>query len=138
MKPNFVRRFRRRATAAKSDGAFFKKDSQETFFGGGEHDTFFQPAVSHTPAQPVQRKCEDCEKEDKVQREPEKKEEEKVMRSADLKEKSPDSHRELQRAPEEKKEDEKVQREPEKKEEEKVGDRQMSPLDASSDRFLHG
>lgn len=83
MKPVFIRRHRRRNTATKSEGAFFKKEGQETFFGGGERETFFQPANTTVPAQQsVQRKCEECSKEDKeVQRQPEKKEEEKVMKS---------------------------------------------------------
>lgn len=131
MKPVFIRRHRRRNTAAKSDAAFFKKDSQETFFGGGEHDSFFQPATTTAAAQPVQRKCDECESEEKeAQRQPDKKEEEqKVMKAPDDKEedvqrapeKKEDEEKKVQKAPEKKEEDErKVQKAEEKKEEDKV------------------
>lgn len=115
MKPVNSRRYRRRSRPAKTEGAFFKKENQESFFGGAEHETFFQPAVAATPAQGIARKCEKCEEDDKkVQRVEDKKEEEKVMKKEDRKEED-----KLQRQPEEKKE-EKLQRQPEKKEEEKV------------------
>lgn len=117
MKPALIRRFRRRVAPAKSEGTFFKKESQETFFGGTEHETFFQPAAAAPAApQPVQRKCAECEKEDKqLQREPEKKEEEKeVQRAEDKKE-----DEKVMRAGD-KNEEETVQREPEKKEEEQA------------------
>src|SRR5688572_28802023 len=123
MKPTITRRFRRRTTPVRSDGAFFKKESQQEqgFFGEAQHDVFFQPAVAQT--QGIQRKCDDCEKEEKVQRQPEKKDEERVMKMGEKKEEE-----KVQRQPEkkeeervmkmgEKKEEEKVQRQPEKKEE---------------------
>lgn len=102
MKPVFARRSRRRSKKSSSEGAFFKKEGQETFFGVTGHDVFFNPAVATTTGQPVQRKCAECEEEQKAQRQPDKKEEEKVQRQPD------------------KKEEEKVQRQPEKKEEDKV------------------
>jgi hypothetical protein len=87
MKPVFTRRYRRRSLPSKNEGGFLKKDSQESFFGNKEHHAFFQPSAAMSIGQGVQRKCADCEKEDKeVQREPEKKEEEKVMRMEDKKE----------------------------------------------------
>jgi hypothetical protein len=115
MKPVFIRRFRRRAAIPKSEGAFFKKEGPEAFFGNAEQQSFFSPSPVLT-SQGVQRKCEECEKEDKeVQRQPEKKEEEKVMRAIDKKE----EEEKVQRQPE-KKEEEKLQRAEDKKEEEKV------------------
>lgn len=124
MKPTFTRRHRRRSIPTKTEGAFFKKESQETFFGGAEHETFFQPAMATAPA--IQRKDDNCEVDKKVQRMEEKKEEEKVMKKEDKKEEET-----VQRQPEkkeeekvmkkeDKKEEEKVQRQPEKKEEEKI------------------
>ncbi|HMK25326.1 MAG TPA: DUF4157 domain-containing protein [Chitinophagaceae bacterium] len=127
MKPSLTRRYRRRSTPTKTEGAFFKKESQETFFGAAEHETFFQPAVTTAPAQSIQRKCDKCEEENNVQRAEDKKEEDKkVMKKEDKKEEE-----KVQRQPEkkeeekvmkkeDKKEEEKIQRQPEKKEEEKV------------------
>lgn len=115
MKPALTRRYRRRSTSARTEGAFFKKESQpeQSFFGGVSHDSFFQPAV--TQNQSIQRKCEKCEDEDKkVHRMGDKKEEEKVMKMEDKKEEE-----KVQRQPE-KKEEEKFQRAADKKEEEKV------------------
>ena len=115
MKPAFTRRYRRRSTPARSEGAFFKKESQQeqNFFGESSHDPFFQPAIA--PAQSIQRKCEHCEEDKKVQRAEDKKEEEKkVMKKEDKKEEE-----KVHRLPE-KKEEEKVMKKEEKKEEEKV------------------
>jgi len=94
MKPSTYRRIRRRSV---HEAAMPKKDNQQeqSFFGEATQETFFQPA----PA--IQRKCADCEKEDKVQRVADKKEEEKVMKKEDKKE-------------------EKVNRAADKKDEEKV------------------
>ncbi|NOT50468.1 MAG: hypothetical protein HOP10_04230, partial [Chitinophagaceae bacterium] len=75
MKPVFSRRYRRRSKPARTEGPFFKKESQESFFSGPEHDNFFQPAVTTQPSPAVQ-KSED----DGVQRQAEKKEEEKVQK----------------------------------------------------------
>jgi hypothetical protein len=127
MKPIFSRRSRRR-TQKSSDGAFFKKDTSPGFFGEGEHESFFSPAV--TVEQPgIQRKCAECEKVDKkVQREPGKKEEDKVMRAEDKKEED-----KIQREPE-KKEDEKLQRAEEKKEEDKIVQKKESNTGTSSSK----
>lgn len=97
MKPIIYRRIRRRS--ASHDAATAKKDNQQeqSFFGEAAHETFFQPA----PA--IQRKCADCDKEEKVQRVADKKEDEKKLMKK-----------------EDKKEDEKLQRSADKKEKEKV------------------
>ena len=97
MKPTIYHRIRRRT--ASHDAATPKKDKQQeqSFFGDAAHETFFQPA----PA--LQRKCADCDKEEKVQRVADKKEDEKKLMKK-----------------EDKKEDEKLQRSADKKEEEKV------------------
>lgn len=127
MKPSIYRRLRRRP--ASRDIAAPKKENQQEqqFFGETMHEPFFKPVTTPVQQASVHRKCADCEKEDKVQRAPEKKEEEKVMKKEEKKE-----EKRLQRLPdkkeeektvqkkEEKKEEEKVQRSPEKKEEEKV------------------
>ncbi len=114
MKSAFSRRYRRRSKPARTEGTFFKKESQETFFSGPEHDNFFQPATTSLPAQPVQRSGED---ESKVQR-AEKKEEEKVQKAEEKKE-------EKVMKMGEKKEEEKVQKAEDKKEEKvmKMGDK---------------
>ena len=82
------RYYRRRSTSTK-EGAQFKKDNQQehAFFGESSHEPFFKPANSIAQTQSVQRKCADCEKEDKAHRMPEKKEEDKkVMKKEDKKE----------------------------------------------------
>ena len=97
--------YRRRSTTSK-EGAMFKKDNQpeHAFFGESSKETFFKPATVAAPAQSIQRKCADCEKEDKkMQRMTDKKEEEKK----------------LQRATDKKEEEKKLQRMGDKKEEEK-------------------
>jgi hypothetical protein len=67
------KRMIRRRKKAPADGTFFKKEGQEPgFFSEAAHDTFFQPSAAA-----VQRKCADCEKEEKAQRMPDKKEEDK-------------------------------------------------------------
>lgn len=99
MKPTTYRRIRRRSPSHETAAA--KRESkQDQFFAGlASPSSFFPPGPS------IQRKCENCEKEDKkVQREPDKKEEEQ----------------QVMRVEEDTKDEEKVQREPEIKEEEKV------------------
>jgi hypothetical protein len=116
MKPSF-RRYRRRSKPAKAEGSFFKKESQpeHSFFGDASHGAFFQPSATAAQSQSVQRKCDNCEKEDKAQRKEDKKEEDKkLQRATDKKEED----KKLMRAPEKKEEDKKLQRAPEKKEEE--------------------
>ena len=110
MKPTAYHRIRRRSSSLEARVA--KKESrQDPFFAGQtSHDSFFQPAST------IQRRCEKCEEQDqKVQREPDKKEEEKkVMRAEDKEEDA-----KVMRVEDEKEEGQ-IQRAPEKKEEEKV------------------
>ena len=105
MKPSFVRRTRRRGYASKESGKLKKESHENTFFASSTHDPFFPMAVN--------RKCAECEAEEKAQRAPEKKEEEKLMKAANQEEAK------LMKAGE-KKEEEKLQKAPEAKEEEKV------------------
>jgi hypothetical protein len=99
MKPSIYRRIRRHP--ASRETASLKKDNQreQQFFGEAIHEPFFKPfAASHAEGN-VQRKCAECEKEEKQlqqkpnmketknQQLPEKKEEEKIMKKADEKEK---------------------------------------------------
>ncbi len=132
MKPSNTRRYRRARRPAKSDGAFFKKESvqEQSFFGESSHDAFFRPTLSSV-VPPVQRKCDHCAEEEKTQRKEDKKEEEKklqrvkgdkeekekkLMRAPDKKE---EDDKKLQRATDKKEEDDKkLQRAPDKKEEE--------------------
>jgi hypothetical protein len=109
MKPTHTRR---RRPPAHRDTAPAKKESQQepSFFGDTAHTPFFKP-VTAVGQGPVQRKCEGCEGEEKVQRMEAGKEEEKVQRMAEGEEKE-----KVQRQPESK-EEEKVQRAPEKEEE---------------------
>jgi hypothetical protein len=107
MKPSIYRRIRRRS--ASSEAATFKKDNQpeQQFFGETMHEPFFKPAASLQNNTAVQRKCADCEKEDKVQRLPDKKEEKKkVQRAVDKKE----DEKKLHRATDKKEEKEKVRK----------------------------
>jgi hypothetical protein len=91
----------RRRKKAPADGAFFKKEGQEPgFFSEAARDTFFQP-----PAAAVQRKCADCESEEKVQRMPEKKEDEKKIHKKGEEKKEED--KKLHKKGDDKKEDDK-------------------------------
>jgi len=102
MKSTSARRYRRRS--ATRDTVALKKDArqEQQFFGAATYEPFFRPGSTHEQSVTIQRKCADCEGEEKVQRVPEKKEEEKVQRAAD------------------KKEEEKVMKKEDKKEEEKI------------------
>ncbi len=117
MKPSNTRRYRRTRRPAKSDGAFFKKESvqEQSFFGETSHDAFFRPALSPV-ATPVQRKCDHCAEEEKTQRKEDKKEEEKKLQR--VKDDKEEKEKKLMRAPEKKEEEKKLQRATDKKEEE--------------------
>lgn len=101
MKPVIYRRIRRRT--ASHDAAAARKENQQEqfFFGNTAQETFFHPA----PA--IQRKCADCEKEEKLQRVADNKEEEKKVM---------------------KKEEERLERSAEKKEEEKLQKKETAGL----------
>lgn len=114
MKPSIHRRIRRRSTSNEAINTNKETKQEQSFFGDAMHEPFFKPATAIQPATGVQRKCTDCEKEDKVQRAPDKKEEEKVMKKEEKKEEK------IQRLTDKREEDKKVQRAPEKKEEEKL------------------
>lgn len=83
MKTKSFRRYRRRTAPVRNDGTFFKKQSQETFFGNESHDPFFQSATSNAPAQHmqhIQRKCKKCdEEENKIHRAEDKKEDDAFL-----------------------------------------------------------
>jgi Domain of unknown function (DUF4157) len=113
MKATSYRRIRR---SASRETATLKKNNQpeQQFFGETIHEQFFKPAASLQANTAVQRKCANCEKEDKVQRSADKKEEEKVMKKEDKKEEE-----KVQRSSD-KKEEEKVMKKEEKKEEGKI------------------
>ena len=133
MKPTYTRRRRPSTT----DVVSFKKENQkeQPFFGETMHESFFKPTSITAQPAAVQRKCEACEKEEKVmkkedkkedekiQRQPEKKEEEKIQRVADKKEE------EKVMKKEDKKEEEKIMKMEDKKEEKKI---QMKEADASA------
>jgi hypothetical protein len=99
MKTTTYRRIRRHP--ASRENVSLKKDNQreQQFFGEPVHEPFFKPfAASHAEGN-VQRKCAECEKEEKqlqqkpnmketkAQLPPEKKDEEKIMKKADEKDK---------------------------------------------------
>ncbi len=91
MKPTIYRRIRRRAT---HDTAVNKKENKQEqgFFAGPASEHFFQPAAQ------VQRKCADCEKEEKnVQRVADKKEDEKLMKKEDEKKDKKEEDQKLQK-----------------------------------------
>ena len=94
----------RRRKSTPADSAFFKKESQEpAFFAEPAHETFFNRAANS-----IQRKCTECEKEEKAQRVTDKKEEEKKLQR--MPEKKEEEEKNLKRKSEEKKEEDKVQR----------------------------
>ncbi len=81
MKPSILRRIRRR-TASHEVGNAKKENAQEqSFFGEAAAEHFFHPAAV------VQRKCAECEKEEKVQRTTDKKEDLSSVASAKEEEK---------------------------------------------------
>ena len=112
MKSSVYRRIRRRIAPHEAINTNKESKQDQQFFGQAMHEPFFKPAGSMQ--QNVQRKCVDCEKEDKVQRVSEKKEEERVMKKEEKKEET------LQRLPDKKEEEKKVQKKEGKREEEKV------------------
>lgn len=118
MKPSFTRRYRRRSKPARSEGGFFKKEghSEQPFFGDTTHDAFFQPPVTASASQSIQRKCDKCEQEEKkVHRVEDKKEEDKTLhRATDKKE---EDDKKVMRAEDKKEEDKKLQRATEAKQE---------------------
>ena len=80
MKSIFIRRFRNHASSIK-EGSFFKPENQEqSFIVDQQTHNFFKPSVNTQSS--IQRKCQTCKEDDKVQRLPEKKEkdEKKLMR----------------------------------------------------------
>lgn len=99
MKPTIYRRIRRHP--ASREAASLKKDNQheQPFFGEPIHEPFFKPFASSQLSGAIQRKCTDCEKEEKqlqqnsnmkdkkVQQLTDKKEDEKIMKKTDEKEK---------------------------------------------------
>lgn len=108
MKPSILRRIRRRTASHEAGNA--KKDNaqEQSFFGEAAAEHFFQPAAV------VQRKCAECEKEEKLQRTTDKKEDEKLQKKEDKKED------EKLMKKEDKKEEDKLMKKEEKKEEEKL------------------
>ena len=76
MKPIINRRIRR---SSSHDTPVVKKENQQeqSFFGNATQATFFQPATL------IQRKCAGCEKEEKLQRVADKKEDEKKLMKKD-------------------------------------------------------
>jgi cell wall-associated NlpC family hydrolase len=146
MKPSF-RRYRRSNKPSKNEGAFFKKESkaEPAFFGEASQEAFFQPGVAN---QAIQRKCASCEKEKKLQRQPDSA---SVEASADKEKK--EEEKKVQRAPasaeasadkeEKKEEDKKLMRastaeasadKEEKKEEDKKLQRASAFAEASADK----
>jgi hypothetical protein len=111
MKPTTYRRIRRRNPSHETAAAKRESKQDQFFTGLASPSSFFPPAPS------IHRKCENCEKEDKkVQREPDKKEEDqKVMRAEEAKEEE-----KVQRAAEKKEEEKNVMRAEDKKEQEQI------------------
>ena len=123
------RRLRRRP--AGRDIAAPKKDNQQDqqFFGETMHEPFFKPVAVMPQAAGIQRKCADCEKEEKtVQRVADKKEDEKkLMKKEDKKEEE-----KLHRMPEKKEEEKKLQKKEDKKDEEKLHRKEAATSSATN------
>ncbi|MEO6834074.1 MAG: DUF4157 domain-containing protein [Chitinophagaceae bacterium] len=62
MKPSYARRYRRNRNSSRTEGSFFKKESEPSFFDGPTASPFFAAAPSLGN---IQRKCDKCEKEEK-------------------------------------------------------------------------
>ena len=82
MKTSSLRYGRRRSRSTSRDGNFFQKDntSEQSFFGESSHESFFQKGSAV-----LQRKCADCEEEDKSLKrksQPKEEEEKKLQRKA--------------------------------------------------------
>ena len=74
MKPSIYRRMHRLSASHEATNANKESKQEQSFFGEASHETFFQP----TPV--VQRKCENCEEEDKkIQKKEDKKEDDKKL-----------------------------------------------------------
>lgn len=116
MKPSIYRRIRRRTASHEAVNSKKENKQESSFFGDAATEHFFQPAPVITQPSAINRKCEECEQEDKkVQRAADKKEEDKTLqRMTDKKEED-----KLQRQPE-KKEEEKLMKKGEEKEEDKI------------------
>lgn len=80
MKPSILRRIRRRTASHEAGNAKKENAQEQSFFGEASAEHFFQPAAV------VQRKCAECEKEEKVLRTTDKKEDEKLHKKEDKKE----------------------------------------------------
>ncbi len=106
MKTTYARRYRRNSSSAK-EAKMFKKDNQSetAFFGGPPHESFFKPNVA------INRKCDQCEAEDKKVNRSAAEEEKKIQKAEDKKE-------EVHRQPDHKEEEKKIQKMENKKEEE--------------------
>jgi hypothetical protein len=86
MRPSIYRRIRRRSI---HEAAANKKENkqEQSFFSDPVSEHFFKPATSVAQTATVNRKCAECEKEEKqVQKKEDKKEEEKLMKKEDKKE----------------------------------------------------
>ncbi|MEO8414748.1 MAG: DUF4157 domain-containing protein [Ginsengibacter sp.] len=110
MKSTYCRRYRRKSSDSKG-GRMFKKDSlqEQAFFAAPSNQSFFKPNTA------IQRKCADCEAEDKhVKRRSAPQEEEKKMHK---KEEDKELHRIADSK--EKEDEKKIQKRGNKEEEEK-------------------
>jgi hypothetical protein len=67
MKTSSYNRVRHRVTPRDTIHAKNENKDAQTFFSVPIHKPFFRPAFGFGQVQPVQRKCTECEKEDKVQ-----------------------------------------------------------------------
>lgn len=76
MRPSFARRYRRNRNTSRSEGNFFKKESEQSFFDGPTASPFFTAAPNLAN---IQRKCDHCEQEEK-QVDKKKDEDKKVQR----------------------------------------------------------
>jgi hypothetical protein len=79
MKTLSYNRIRHRVTSRETVHARNESKDAHTFFGGPSHEPFFSRAFGFGQVQPVQRKCDECEKEDKVQRSVNNKEDEMAV-----------------------------------------------------------
>jgi hypothetical protein len=106
MKPTIYRRVRRHP--ASSEAATFNKENQQvqSFFGEPSHEPFFKPTNTFAPAQSIQRKCAECEKEEKkVSRKTEEDDDKILMKRREededepiqMKEKRPDEEEKVQK-----------------------------------------
>jgi hypothetical protein len=106
MKSTIYRRIRHHSASYESLNAQKENSQLHSFFGDSSHTSFFKPSNMFAPAESIQRKCAECEKEDKkVSRKTEEEDDKVQMKRREddedepiqMKEKRPDEEEKIQK-----------------------------------------